>query len=104
MAKLELTQKERVFIRAHVNTRPLTTTLERRRADKLWDAIKLDDLPDSATVESLGKDIAEYEGTSDDRDLLIEWLTPTDRFTQTTQLARVVGPALDRLTKARDGG
>jgi hypothetical protein len=109
MAKITLNERARVGLTyrlAGVNQPDIPT---RRKVDRVWDALKLDELSADALAKGnlagavwAGSDVT-YEITSEMRDYLIEWLTPTERHPMNGFQGRILGPIYDELKEARDG-
>ena len=98
-----LSERERWGLKWHLNALPQNDRVSRRRLDRVWDALKLDDPlpPVNAPIDSV--DAAEtfpVELTSDERDALIDWLDKP----MNGALARVLSALDRRLVKSRDGG
>jgi hypothetical protein len=109
MAKITLDERRLAALTFRIGAVHVNDIPTRRKIDRAWDALKLDDV----SPETLGKlnnaaaswapGTTELEITSELRDYLIEWLTPTERFAMNGYQGRILGPVYDELKEARDG-
>lgn len=101
-----LSPRDRFSLYAHLNPLPVSGRQEQRRMDRLWSALKLDEIDDicASQPETRSSQFTlqkqEYEITSDQCDYLIDAL---DR-PMTAAMSRMLLPIGEALLKSRDGG
>lgn len=108
MVTVSATNRERFALYLVLNPMQHTNRQERKRADRIFDALELGGISD--TVDTLGGNVShlsfdpstpkEYELTSEQRDLLISLL---DRPGVNTGTGRLLGRLEAELIKSRDG-
>lgn len=105
MAKIDLTDRERFALFVQLNSMQVKDRAEGRRLDKVWVALNLDAVAETARrgANSDGsfdhEARATYELTSDQRDSLIEYLDKP----MTGGMARLIVRIGDELLRSRDG-
>jgi len=102
MAKIDLSQRDRHAIKWHLNGITTKDRVEDRALDRIWKALKLDDIVTPANADTNTLDVTPVmydEMTSADRDLLIEWMGRP----KLGVMSRLLRGIDDRLLKARDG-
>jgi hypothetical protein len=100
MAKIDLSLRDRHGIKWHLNIQQFDRA-EGRRLDKVFDALKLDNVTTTQQADPATLDVAlvEYELTSDERDFLIDNLQkPAMGY-----IKRLLSPIERALIKSRDG-
>lgn len=110
MAKITATERERWVLFQLINPMPHQTKQERRKWDRIFDELKLEEIGDKAAVYAPGVqidqrafdavDVKTYELTSDQRDAVISLLEGPGL---TTAGGRMVARFEREIVKGRDG-
>jgi hypothetical protein len=109
MARVTLTERSHYAVAARLTGTTVPDTLTRRRMDRMFVALKIDDLPRDFMLKlnnlaaEWDKTPKEFPLTSDQRDDLISWLEPTPQAPLTGLMSRWLGAVYDELKDARDG-
>lgn len=110
MAKITLSERDRAAISFRLNGVSVTDHNARRAVDRMFDSLKLDELPGDSLVrindarpQNWAEGTVTYDLTSEQRDRLIEWLSPSQAAPLAGFLARILGAISDTLIAARDG-
>lgn len=110
MAKVTATERERWVLYQVLNPMGHANRAERRKVDRIWDALRLDEIGDKTQLYAPGAQIdprifsaeepATFELTSDQRDYVIDLL---DKPGLTTSGGRMLRRFEAEIIKGRDG-
>ncbi|HEV3059693.1 MAG TPA: hypothetical protein VGY48_15690 [Vicinamibacterales bacterium] len=102
MAKIDLSQRDRHALKWHLNGIRTKDRVEDKALDRVWKALKLDDIVTKSDADPATLDITPVtydELTSADRDQLIEWMN-APKLGIMSRLLRAID---ERLITSRDG-